>query len=152
MKRIKKLIYEYTWMILLLIVSIIGLLGVLYYMIMNPPLRSENLVATITEVSICDGAAIKGDHSEIDDLILPNEQNLSVCGRLQINNPPIHMVSRWYFGDEANLLFREVISGEEEDNAFMSTLVVNEALQPGIYGVELIIGKARVWNTEFRVE
>ncbi len=151
----KENIFNYIWKMLLMSLLIMSICGGLYYLFLLYPIPgTDQFTVILTEISLCqNGDTI--DKSEGTSNIFPrNTESISVCGHLQVNDPPLYMVADWYYEDVSNLIFREIISNVDQyQYSFTSTLKPDgETFQPGKYGVEFVIGKAIVWDIEFQVE
>ncbi len=142
---------SYKWKTLLTGLVFTGICGGLYFAFLRYPIpNTELFTVSLTDLSFCKAETKIGETA-----IFPNTiESISVCGQLQVNDPPLHMVARWYYQDKQNLIFREVISNVDQKSYLLkSTLKPTETtFQSGNYGVEFIIGRAIVWNIEFQVE
>jgi hypothetical protein len=103
---------------------------------------------TVTEFSACQGLDENSNPVGVSKTFSPTEKQIFSCGYLQTNQP-ISLVVFWHFEDE--LLLRDVMPNVQ--GHFVSRIdAANGDFSEGNYEIQLVIAKAVVWHTKFRIE
>lgn len=112
----------------------------------QPSIPSD--LRTVTEFSPCKGLDENRNPVEASTTFSSDEKQIFVCGYLQTNQP-ITLSVYWYYEDE--FLFRDLVDNVQ--GRFVSQLKrPTGSFREGIYEIQLVITRAVVWRTKFRIE
>jgi hypothetical protein len=109
------------------------------------PLIIPEIRAEMSDLVLCKGWDEKGDPIALLEPVLVDEAPLCVCGQLETNQDILLQIT-WARDRESLLEYREVFS----NGPFLSC-IENQELEPGNYGVSVMMTKKVLGFLEFSV-